>query len=102
MTINGILECPLLDVGSKSEGRRAILTDSEGNTYKLYRPEVHPVDDEYFYRFIGMQITVTGKHEPRTGNFLVESITQQENTEEAIEETTSEEHTEEPISEENN
>lgn len=28
--IQGILECPLLNLGSKSEGRRAILTDDEG------------------------------------------------------------------------
>ena len=35
--IHGILECPLLNLGSKSEGRRAILTDDEGKKYKLYR-----------------------------------------------------------------
>ena len=41
--IHGILECPLLDLGSKSEGRRAILTDDEGKKYKLYRAGILPV-----------------------------------------------------------
>lgn len=40
--IHGILECPLLNLGSKSEGRRAILTDDEGKKYKLYRPGYYP------------------------------------------------------------
>ncbi len=107
-TINGILECPLMDVGSKSEGKRAILTDDLGNTYQLYRSGVYPVNDEYFYQFIGMKVIVTGIDEPRTGNFLVESITAEENnttdsnTEETVaeekEETTDQEHT----TEENN
>ena len=35
-TIHGILECPLLDHGSKSEGRRAILTDNDGKKYGNY------------------------------------------------------------------
>lgn len=40
--IHGILECPLLNLGSKSEGRRAILTDDEGKKYKLYRAGYYP------------------------------------------------------------
>ena len=31
--IHGILECPLLNLGSKSEGRRAILTDAVSYTH---------------------------------------------------------------------
>ena len=43
--IHGILECPLLNLGSKSEGRRAILTDDEGKKYKLYRAGILPAGD---------------------------------------------------------
>ncbi len=82
MTIYGILQCPILDEGSKSEGRRAILTDEQGNTYKLYRPEAYPVNDEYFYQFIGKPVIVTGDLERRTGNFKVESISIDESVQE--------------------
>ena len=46
--IHGILECPLLNLGSKSEGRRAILTDDEGKKYKLYRAGILPAGDPFF------------------------------------------------------
>lgn len=46
-TIHGILECPLLDHGSKSEGRRAILTDDDGKKYKLYRAGILPSGDRF-------------------------------------------------------
>ena len=58
-TIHGILECPLLDHGSKSEGRRAILTDDDGKKYKLYRAGILPYGDPFFIPYDGMHIGVT-------------------------------------------
>lgn len=73
-TIHGILECPLLDHGSKSEGRRAILTDDDGKKYKLYRAGILPYGDPFFIPYDGMHIGVTGSLEEETGNFLVTSL----------------------------
>ncbi len=81
MTVYGLLECPLTGVGSKSEGRRPVLTDDEGRKYKLYRAGVLPVSDKFFDQFEGQRIGVTGRDEPRTGNFLVESVLMEDGAE---------------------
>ncbi len=81
MVINGILECPLVDVGSKSEGRRAFLTDESGKRYKLYRKDVWPVSDEFFYQYSEKQVSIEGEEESDTGSFLVQSITLSDATE---------------------
>ena len=80
-TIHGILECPLLDHGSKSEGRRAILTDDDGKKYKLYRAGILPYGDPFFIPYDGMPIGVTGSLEEETGNFLVTSLLLEDGTE---------------------
>ena len=80
-TIHGILECPLLDHGSKSEGRRAILTDDDGNKYKLYRAGILPSGEALVLAYDGMYIGVTGSLEEETGNFLVTSLLLEDGTE---------------------
>ena len=79
--IHGILECPLLNLGSKSEGRRAILTDDEGKKYKLYRAWILPAGDPLFIPYDGMHIGVSGNAEEETGSFLVTSILLDDGTE---------------------
>ena len=79
--IHGILECPLLNLGSKSEGRRAILTDDEGKKYKLYRAGILPAGDPFFIPYDGMHIGVSGHAEEETGSFLVTSILLDDGTE---------------------
>ncbi len=74
MVIYGFLECPLMDVGSKSEGRKAILTDDAGRKYKLYRKDVLPSWDEFFIPYSNQRIGVNGNEEPNTGSFLVHSM----------------------------
>ncbi len=81
MTVYGLLECPLSDIGSKSEGRRAVLTDDEGRQYSLYRADVMPGSDPFFLQYEGRRIGVSGTDEPRTGDFLVESILLEDGTE---------------------
>ncbi len=81
MKIYGLLDCPLRGVGSKSEGTRAILTDAEGREYKLYRAGAFAVSDSFFLPYAGMNVTVSGTDEPRTGNFRVESILLEDGTE---------------------
>ena len=73
-TIHGILECPLLDAGSKSEGRKAILTDDDGKKYKLYRAGMLPAGDPFFIPYDGMHVGIRGNEEEETGRFLVTSI----------------------------
>ena len=79
--IHGILECPLLNLGSKSEGRRAILTDDEGKKYKLYRAGILPAGDPFFIPYDGIHIGVSGNAEEETGSFLVTSILLDDGTE---------------------
>ncbi|MEI3422169.1 MAG: hypothetical protein V8R91_14605 [Butyricimonas faecihominis] len=67
--IHGILECPLLNLGSKSEGRRAILTDDEGKKYKLYRAGILPAGDPFFIPYDGMHIGVSGSRRKKQGAF---------------------------------
>ncbi len=74
MVIYGLLECPLMDVASKSEGRKAILTDDAGKKYKLYRKDVLPPFDEFFIPYSNQRIGVNGNDERSTGSFLVQSI----------------------------
>lgn len=80
-TIHGILECPLLDVGSKSEGRKAILTGTDGKKYKLYRAGILPAGDPFFIPYDGMHVEIRGTEEEGTGNFLVTSILLDDGTE---------------------
>ena len=79
--IHGILECPLLNLGSKSEGRRAIWTDDEGKKYKLYRAGILPAGDPFFIPYDGIHIGVSGNAEEETGSFLVTSILLDDGTE---------------------
>ena len=72
--VNGIMEYRLRDVGSKSEGRVAVLICDNGKEYTLYRPGMLPVEDEFFVPYQGLPIEVEGKAEERTGYFCVASI----------------------------
>ena len=79
--IHGILECPLLDAGSKSEGRKAILMGDDGKKYKLYRAGILPTGDPFFIPYDGRHIGVDGNEEEETGSFLVTSILLDDGTE---------------------
>ena len=81
ITIHGILECPLLDAGSKSEGRKAILTDDDGKKYKLYRAGILSAGDPFFIPYDGMHVKICGNEEEETGSFLVTSILLDDGTE---------------------
>ncbi len=81
ITIHGILECPLLDAGSKSEGRKAILTGDDGKKYKLYRAGMLPAGDPFFIPYDGMHVGIRGNEEEETGSFLVTSILLDDGTE---------------------
>ncbi len=81
MRIFGLLDCPLLDKGSKSEGLRAVLTDEDGKRYKLYRANTLPISDPFFITYSGRKIGISGENEERTGNFLVHSIILEDGTE---------------------
>lgn len=72
--VNGIMEYRLRDVGSKSEGKVAVLICDNGKEYTLYRPGMLPVEDEFFVSYQGLPIEVEGKAEERTGYFCVTSI----------------------------
>lgn len=71
-TIRGKIQCRTFNAGSKSEGMRAVLTDSDGNEYMLYRAGVYPVNDKYFLDMDGMDVSVTGEKED-SGDFCVSS-----------------------------
>ena len=81
MVIYGFLECPQVDIGSKSDGRIAILTDSFGKKYKLYRKDVLPSFDKFFIPYANQRIGVNGNEEPETGSYLVNSILLEDGTE---------------------
>ena len=77
----GIMEYRLQDVGSKSEGRVAILKCNNGKEYALYRPGMLPLEDDFFAPYQGLLIEVEGKAEERAGYFCVTSIGIKENEE---------------------
>lgn len=63
MTTQGLLSIELRNQGSKSEGLYAILTEKEGQTWILHRPDVYPAGDEFFAPFNGHQVNVDGEQE---------------------------------------
>ncbi len=81
VTVYGIIEMPLMDEGSKSEGPRAVLTDDEGKRYFLYRAGTLSSDDPFFKDYVGMRVGVVGEDEPDTGNFCVNKIILEDGTE---------------------
>lgn len=72
--IDGVLEYSLQNVGSRSEGKMAILKCADEKEYILYREGVYPVDDAYFASFHGLVVRVEGRAEEDTGYFRVYTI----------------------------
>lgn len=77
ITRQGTLELRTKNVGSKSEGRYAILLTDEGTEFTLYRAGNMPMDDSYFAPYDGTPVVVTGVEEERY--FRVEEIKHGEN-----------------------
>ena len=63
MTSEGLLTVELHNEGSKSEGLYAVLTETEGKTWILYRADVYPANDDFFAPFNGHQVSVEGEQE---------------------------------------
>lgn len=63
MITEGKITIELLNQGSKSEGRYAVMNDTEGKAWILYRSGVYPAGDEFFTPFDGHQVSVEGEKE---------------------------------------
>ncbi len=74
ITVYGILEYKLCNIGSKSEGYKAILKCVDGREYKLYRSEGNPIDDNFFAPYHNKKVEVTGIIEERGKHLLLSSI----------------------------
>lgn len=73
-TINGTIECRLLNRGTKSEGCCAILICDDGKEYTLYRNGLMPVNDSFFTPLDKQRVTADGNIEENSGYFMVTSI----------------------------
>lgn len=74
ITVYGTLEYKKCNVGSKSEGYKAILKCADGTEYKLYRSEGSPINDDYFAPYHNKEVEVTGSIEERGKHLLLSSI----------------------------
>ena len=83
-TVIGIMEYCLQNIGSKSEGKMAILKCDDEKEYTLYRSGEHPVNDDFFAHYHGKRIVLEGKAEERNGYFCVTSICEDVNKEEIV------------------
>ena len=63
MITEGKLTIRLQNQGTKSEGLYALLMDSEGKSWILYRENHYPAGDEFFTPFDGHQVSVEGEQE---------------------------------------
>lgn len=69
--------------GSKSEGVFAYLQAEEEKMYRLYRPEVYPINDSFFYPFENEWVEVEGELE-RENFIAIEWIRKMKTEEEPI------------------
>lgn len=60
MEIKGTIIMRYMHAGSKSEGWKAFLMAEDLAVYQLFRKDVYPIDDDYFYPFDRKDVIVTG------------------------------------------
>lgn len=46
--------------GTKSEGTIAYLLAEDGREYRLFRPDIYPVNDDYFFPFDEKAVSIEG------------------------------------------
>ena len=63
MITEGKITIRLQNQGTKSEGLYALLMDSEGKSWILYRENHYPAGDEFFTPFDGHKVSVEGEQE---------------------------------------
>ena len=84
MITEGILTIELLNEGSKSEGRYAILAEPDERRWMLYRHGVYPANDDFFAPFANHHVNVEGEQEVNK-YIRVENITITDETKEELE-----------------
>lgn len=72
--IKGRLSITLDAIGSKSEGKIAILSAQDGKEYVLYRENQMPQDDDFFTHWDGKEIEIEGDIETRNRYVCVTEI----------------------------
>lgn len=72
--IKGRLTITLDAIGSKSEGKIAILSAQDGKEYVLYRENQMPQDDDFFSPWDGKEIEIEGDIETRNKYVCVTEI----------------------------
>lgn len=60
MVVKGTIQLKHMYAGSKSEGIVTFLLTDENKEYRLYRPDVYAINDEYFFPFEEKTVSIEG------------------------------------------
>lgn len=72
ITLEGRVEQPLVDAGSKSQRHAAVLVLDDGTRHLLRRPGGHALRDPWFDALVGRHVRLRGRLRP--GFFLVSAL----------------------------
>lgn len=73
-TFEGYLIMKQFALGAKSDGYTAYLFVGPNKVYKLYREEVLPIHDTFFYKYHLKFVSISGIIHPRIRSINVDSI----------------------------